>query len=76
MGKKVDTYPIKYVLYDNTKKITKIPDKDKTKFEEYTENLRDLKTSWLAKMGKNNSLCYHVFQIICCRFGGSGEFFV
>jgi hypothetical protein len=27
-------------------------DKDKTKFEEFNEELRDLKTSWLAKLGK------------------------
>lgn len=28
---------------------------EKTKWEEYQEALRDLKTSWLAKMGK---YCY------------------
>lgn len=55
-GKKVDTYPIKYVLYDNSKKITKVVEKDKTKTEEYMESLRDLKTSWLSKLGTVTSL--------------------
>lgn len=51
LGKKVDMHPIKYVLYDSNKKITKPVDKDKSKHEEYTEAIRDLRTSWLAKMG-------------------------
>lgn len=52
-GKKVDTYPIKYILYDlNNKKAAKTQEKDKTKVDEYNEALRDLKTAYLAKMGK------------------------
>ncbi|KAF5299966.1 hypothetical protein FQA39_LY11339 [Lamprigera yunnana] len=49
-GKKVDVYPIKYVLNENSKKSTKPSDKDKTKVEEYKEAVRDLKTMWLAKL--------------------------
>lgn len=51
-GKRVDTYPIKYVLNEATKKTSKCSDKDKSKQEEYKEAVRDLKTSWLAKLGK------------------------
>lgn len=53
----MDTYIIKYILYDVTKKIAKLPDKDKTKLEEYTESLRDLKTAWLPKIGN----CKYVY---------------
>ena len=28
-------------------------DKEKTKWEEYKEAVRDLKTTWLSKLGKN-----------------------
>lgn len=78
MGKKVDTYPIKYILYDNTKKITKIPDKDKTKLEEYTESLRDLKTSWLSKLGgkkENKKFSIEDF-IFVLRLSRDSKFFV
>lgn len=50
--KKVDCYPIKYILCETGKKTVKSIDKDKNKIEEYTEAFRDLITSWLAKIGK------------------------
>ncbi|XP_067010836.2 tripeptidyl-peptidase 2 [Anabrus simplex] len=55
IGKKVDSYPFKYVLQDPPKKaaapkVTDPKEKEKTKWEEYTEAVRDLKTSWLSKI--------------------------
>lgn len=51
-----DTYRFKYVLSDLSKKGTNSSNSskntaDKTKWEEYEEALRDLKTNWLSKMG-------------------------
>lgn len=51
LGKRVDSYQIKYVLHDSAKKPNKSVDKDKSKVEEYKEALRDLKISFLAKSG-------------------------
>lgn len=53
LGKKVDSYPFKFIPHESSKKAASKGDKDKTKMEEYTEALRDLKTSHLAKMGKH-----------------------
>lgn len=39
-------------MNENSKKTIKSSDKDKTKLEEYNESLRDLKTSWLSKLGR------------------------
>ncbi|GLH08749.1 Tripeptidyl-peptidase 2 [Gryllus bimaculatus] len=53
IGKKVDTYPFKYVIPEPPKRTNKSPeskDKEKTKWDEYNEAVRDLKTSWLAKL--------------------------
>lgn len=55
IGKKVDHYQFKYVLSEPPKK-TNGPagksDKEKvTKWDEYNEAARDLKCTWLAKMG-------------------------
>ncbi|XP_073993244.1 tripeptidyl-peptidase II isoform X1 [Rhodnius prolixus] len=55
IAKKVDTYRFKYVLSDLSKKGTNSSNSskntaDKTKWEEYEEALRDLKTNWLSKM--------------------------
>ncbi|XP_014239284.1 tripeptidyl-peptidase 2 isoform X2 [Cimex lectularius] len=52
LGKKVDTYTFNYILSDLTKKSTNNSKNspEKSKWEEYQEALRDLKTSWLAKM--------------------------
>ncbi|KAJ4440491.1 hypothetical protein ANN_08632 [Periplaneta americana] len=55
IGKKVDVYPFKYVLPEAPKKscntkASDSKDKEKTKWDEYTEALRDLKTTWLAKL--------------------------
>lgn len=48
-----DSYPFKYVLCDVPKKTIKTTDpKEKTKFEEYTEAVRDIKTLWLSKLGE------------------------
>lgn len=52
-----DVYPFTYVLPEPPKKSSSskssdAKDKEKTKLEEYNDELRDLKTSWLAKLGK------------------------
>lgn len=51
LGKKVDSYHIKYVLHDSGKKQNKSVEKEKNKVEEYKEALRDLRISFLAKSG-------------------------
>ncbi|XP_017768276.1 PREDICTED: tripeptidyl-peptidase 2 [Nicrophorus vespilloides] len=52
LGKKTDVYTMKYVLGENNKKSSvKSSDKDKTKWEEYLDALRDVKVAWLAKLG-------------------------
>jgi len=58
IGKKVDVYPFTYVLPEPPKKSSSskssdAKDKEKTKLEEYNEEIRDLKTSWLAKLEPN-----------------------
>ncbi|XP_021931036.1 tripeptidyl-peptidase 2 [Zootermopsis nevadensis] len=55
IGKKVDVYPFKYVLTEAPKKssntkLSDTKDKEKTKWDEYNEVIRDLRTSWLAKL--------------------------
>ncbi|XP_071441524.1 tripeptidyl-peptidase 2 [Hetaerina americana] len=54
IGKKVDVYPFKYIIPEAPKKSAspKVDSKDKerTKWDEYCEALRDLKTTWLSKM--------------------------
>ncbi|XP_066157913.1 tripeptidyl-peptidase 2 isoform X2 [Euwallacea fornicatus] len=58
VGKKVDAYPVKYFLPDNSS-----PKKaginggtnsasDRTKLDEYNDNLRDLNTVWISKLDK------------------------
>lgn len=52
-----DVYPFTYMLPEPPKKSSSskssdAKDKEKTKLEEYNEEIRDLKTSWLAKLGK------------------------
>lgn len=58
-GKKVDTYPIKYFLTDNSspKKTASNGNSsgDKTKADEYNEAVRDLQTSWIAKLDKETA---------------------
>ncbi|EEB17144.1 tripeptidyl-peptidase, putative [Pediculus humanus corporis] len=54
-GKKADVYPFKYILPEPGKKTSgneenKEQDKDKTKYAEYKESLRDLKINWLGKV--------------------------
>lgn len=60
IGKKVDSYPFKYVLNEAPKKSNKSTEpKEKTKEEEFEEAVRDVKTAWLAKLDpgdKANSL--------------------
>lgn len=52
------------MFYDNTKKPTKPADKEKSKFDEYMENLRDLKISWLSKMGKTFLLFFFLMFLL------------
>lgn len=56
-GRKVENIPFKYILTNDgpaAKKSNGNNVKDtKSKLEEFTENLRDLKTSALSKLGKN-----------------------
>lgn len=54
-----DVYPFKYVLTEAPKKSSNTKssdtkDKEKTKWDEYNEVIRDLRTSWLAKLGEFN----------------------
>ncbi|KAI4503188.1 hypothetical protein M0802_001410 [Mischocyttarus mexicanus] len=62
--KKVDTHTFKYVLSEPNKKqnnCTSKSDKEKTtKWDEYTEAIRDLKCTWLAKLepGEYANLLY------------------
>jgi hypothetical protein len=68
-------YPFKYVLTEPPKKSsnTKSSDtkeKEKTKWDEFNEVIRDMKTSWLAKLGELNQRisadkCYNLFIGIC-----------
>ncbi|KAL1492743.1 hypothetical protein ABEB36_010950 [Hypothenemus hampei] len=55
IGKKVSTYPFKYILSDNSspKKLTTTTTngtQEKTKTEEFNDTLRDLKTSGISKL--------------------------
>uniref|UniRef100_A0A0A9YF50 Tripeptidyl-peptidase 2 n=2 Tax=Lygus hesperus TaxID=30085 RepID=A0A0A9YF50_LYGHE len=52
-SRKTDSFSFKYVLSDLTKKSgnsNNKPANEKTKWEEYQEALRDLKSSWLSKL--------------------------
>lgn len=52
-GKKVDSYPVKYILSEGTAKKSGPPNgPEKTKLEECQESVRDMRTQWLTKMGK------------------------
>lgn len=53
LGKKNDMYPVKFIMYENPKKNNKSTDKEKSKYEEYREALRDFKANWLSKIGKS-----------------------
>ncbi|KAK6617784.1 hypothetical protein RUM43_014012 [Polyplax serrata] len=56
IGKKADIYPFKYVLPEQCKKSStssednKEQEKDRTKYQEYKDSLKDLKISWLGKV--------------------------
>lgn len=55
IGKRVDMHTFKFVLSDATKKIMNQNaenDKDKSKWDEFNESLRDLRCHWLAKLGE------------------------
>ncbi|KAL0268476.1 UNVERIFIED_CONTAM: hypothetical protein PYX00_010404 [Menopon gallinae] len=62
LGKKVDTYPFKYVLGESCKKSKNSckDTKEKTRFEEYTESVTESKIEWLGKLdpGKEASALY------------------
>ncbi|KAF7287504.1 hypothetical protein GWI33_001464 [Rhynchophorus ferrugineus] len=56
-AKKVDMYPIKYFLTDNSSPKKTVSNNggsnsDKTKIDEYNEAIRDLQTSWIPKLDK------------------------
>lgn len=46
-----DTYKFKYVLSELSKKSSSKNQPEKSKWDEYQEALRDLKTSWISKFG-------------------------
>lgn len=53
LGKKVDSYPVKYYLTDSSgssNKKSNSNQNDKSKMEEYNDAIRDAKIQWLAKM--------------------------
>lgn len=53
-GKRVDTYPFKFTPYEPPKKSASKSEKEnKTKMEEYLDNLRDMKITLLSKLGNN-----------------------
>ncbi|KAK5646152.1 hypothetical protein RI129_004616 [Pyrocoelia pectoralis] len=67
LGKKVDTYPIKYILNENSKKPSKTIDKDKSKNDEYKEALRDLEVAWLAKLDVS-SVAESLYNQLCSQY--------
>jgi tripeptidyl-peptidase-2 len=56
IGKKVDVYTFKFVLSEPAKKSVnqnnKVDKELTTKWHEYKKAMRDLKCSWLAKLGE------------------------
>lgn len=56
--KKIDCYPFKYVLSEAAKKspqVAKSDDEKVSKWDEYQDTLRDVKCTWLAKLGEYKS---------------------
>lgn len=60
-GKKVDTYPFKFVPFEPGKKSSSKAEKDKSKMEEYSEALRDLKNTYLAKLDPSEA-AYNLYE--------------
>lgn len=61
--KKVDCYTFKYVLSEPAKKsptVVKPDDEKVSKWEEYQDTLRDIKCTWLAKLGKFNNIYLYI----------------
>lgn len=58
LGKKIDTYPFKYILVEGSmnKKSSSNneKDKDKTKLDEFNEAVREHKINWISKMDPPN----------------------
>lgn len=54
LGKKVDSHPFKYVIFDSSSKKSNgvSTNNEKSKLDECKEAVRDCKTQFLAKMGK------------------------
>mgnify|MGYP005985305739 CR=1 FL=1 len=54
LGKKVDSHPFKYILFDSSSKKSSngaSSNSDKSKLDECKEAVRDIKTQFLSKMG-------------------------
>lgn len=63
-GKKIDTYPFRYIVPEVSKKTAKKEvEKEKTKYEEYVDALRDLRVNWLAKL-EGSSEAYKLYHLM------------
>ncbi|KAG8330127.1 tripeptidyl-peptidase II Tpp2 [Homalodisca vitripennis] len=67
VGKKVDSYPFKYILAEPGKKSSSKNTNEKTKQEEYEEALRDLQVSWLSKLD-NSEAAEQLYKELCTRY--------
>uniref|UniRef100_A0A1B6LQD6 Tripeptidyl-peptidase 2 n=1 Tax=Graphocephala atropunctata TaxID=36148 RepID=A0A1B6LQD6_9HEMI len=67
IGKKVDSYPFKYILVEPGKKSSSKNNNEKTKQEEYDEALRDLQVSWLSKLD-NSEAAEQLYKELCGRY--------
>lgn len=63
LGKKVDSYPIKYVLSDISKKNSKpIETVSKSKNEEFKEAFREFMSSWIAKYDADDQAAKELYE--------------
>ncbi|XP_022914704.1 tripeptidyl-peptidase 2 isoform X2 [Onthophagus taurus] len=74
LGKKADTYPFKYILFETGKRSSndKNVDKDKSKQDEYHDAERDLKILWLSKF-ETSSATDEFYLDLCKEYPDSLE---